>query len=66
MQQIEATKAYEESVNSYKCSICLTNFIEQVLIPCGHAFCEQCVGQLRNNKCHYCRGSVQKKVKLFL
>lgn len=70
-------KSYLEAVQILKpsrptCNICLTNEINQVLIPCGHALCSNCVNQSlmrardQRRKCYYCRTTVEKTCKLHL
>ena len=49
------------------CSICLTNPINRVAIPCGHSYCSGCAGKMTEwgnewgstNKCYICRRAVQ-------
>lgn len=39
------------------CLICITNKMDTLLLPCGHAgFCYICLKSLRNDKCPVCRG----------
>ncbi len=65
-QQVQLRQTLEQQLESFKCSICLSNNVDHVLVPCGHTFCEQCANHLQHNKCHYCRTMVQKKVKMFI
>jgi hypothetical protein len=46
------------------CSICMTDPIKQVSVPCGHAFCDKCIS--RQHACYICRCKIDKKIRLFL
>ena len=65
-QQAQARQALEKQVESFKCTICINNNVDHVLVPCGHTFCEDYCNQLQHNKCHYCRTVERQKVKLFI
>ena len=41
------------SEEQFQCSICLEVFNEPVSTPCGHNFCEACIGRYWNNSCHH-------------
>ncbi|XP_050419120.1 tripartite motif-containing protein 59-like [Patella vulgata] len=48
------------------CSICLEDFTKPKLLPCGHTFCEKCLGdhikaqtQLNKFNCSMCRSEIQ-------
>ncbi|GFE55407.1 E3 ubiquitin ligase [Babesia ovis] len=46
------------------CLICLSNRMDTVLLPCGHAsFCFSCLQSLRSEKCPVCRGSFTSYIK---
>ncbi|EDO05518.1 Zinc finger C3HC4 type (RING finger) family protein [Babesia bovis T2Bo] len=46
------------------CLICLSNRMDTVLLPCGHAsFCYTCLQSLRTEKCPVCRGSFTSYIK---
>ena len=45
------------------CPVCINNSVSHVITPCGHTFCETCIGQTRT--CMVCRGVVNRKLKLF-
>jgi hypothetical protein len=47
-----------------KCSICLDNIISHCCVPCGHAYCYDCINKTSN--CYICRGIIQNKIKLYL
>jgi hypothetical protein len=46
------------------CSICMTDPIKQVSVPCGHSFCDKCI--IRQHSCYICRCKIDKKIRLFL
>ena len=52
----------ENKIN--KCSICLDNTISHCCVPCGHAYCYDCIN--KTNNCYICRGIIQNKIKLYL
>ena len=52
----------ENKIN--KCSICLDNTISHCCVPCGHAYCYDCINKTSN--CYICRGIIQNKNKLYL
>ena len=33
-------------------------------VPCGHAYCYDCINKTSN--CYICRGIIQNKIKLYL
>jgi hypothetical protein len=47
------------------CTVCYDKEINQVLIPCGHLFCEDCTARSRT-QCPMCRTNVNSKVTLRL
>ena len=46
------------------CSICLDNTISHCCIPCGHAYCYDCIK--KTNNCYICRSIIRKKIKIYL
>ncbi|KAK1937396.1 hypothetical protein X943_001547 [Babesia divergens] len=47
-----------------ECLICITNRMDTLLLPCGHAsFCFNCLKALRNEKCPVCRGVFTSYIK---
>jgi len=46
------------------CSICVTEPITSVMVPCGHTFCTVC-SRRQNTTCFICRGTIRERVKLF-
>ena len=45
------------------CSICFENIVNIVLTPCGHTFCDTCLGITK--ECYSCRGVIEKKYKIY-
>ena len=46
------------------CSICTTDHITLVLIPCGHSFCNSC-GQKQRSQCYICRCTVSNRQRIY-
>jgi len=46
------------------CTICMSEPIKQVSVPCGHAFCNTCMG--KQYSCYICRCRIERKIRLFL
>jgi hypothetical protein len=46
------------------CTICMTKEVAQVVIPCGHTFCEDCC-RTQMTGCYICRVQIRDKVRLF-
>jgi len=49
----------------YICPICKSNYIQYIYDPCGHGFCNKCITK-KNNKCHVCRNSIDKTLKIYM
>ena len=45
----------EEKEISKTCPICLDNYSDIHVSPCGHTFCWSCIQKLTNNDCPICR-----------
>ena len=68
-KNIEDTK--RELIQSIKCdinpdllcSICFEKRVDTVLTPCGHTFCQECLGSTA--ECYSCRGGIQAKHKIY-
>jgi hypothetical protein len=55
------------------CTICFTAAVNSAVVPCGHAFCAECLkthsdagSRFQSSKCPTCRGKVESTIKLFL
>lgn len=59
----ESYDKIEGSSEGTVCTICSERKIEICMVPCGHCFCSQCSG---TSSCHYCRTTIDKRVKLYL
>ncbi len=46
------------------CSICMTNEVNYVSVPCGHTMCSYCIGRM-NHLCYICRTPIKQKLKLY-
>ena len=46
------------------CSICITNIVGLVSIPCGHTFCSSCCGR-QSMTCYICRVPVRDIIKIY-
>lgn len=53
-----------ETSSEPMCSICLTDGVSHVIVPCGHTFCTGCSRKM-NLTCYICRGTIREKIKLF-
>lgn len=47
-----------------QCAICLTEPISNVIVPCGHIFCGNCIKK-QNTTCYICRGTIRERIKLY-
>jgi hypothetical protein len=56
----------KDSANNLKlCAICFDREVDMVMVPCGHTSCSGCSNYNSLNKCMHCRGTIQKRVKIF-
>ena len=46
------------------CSICITNIVSLVSVPCGHTFCSSCSGR-QSMACYICRVPVKDRIKIY-
>lgn len=53
-----------EARGSPLCSICTTEKISAVLIPCGHTFCNNCT-QRQKSMCYVCRCPVKERMRIY-
>ena len=56
-------RALSKELKNHSCPICYDTMIEpQILFPCGHTFCSQCMVRHRKTngggKCPYCRATI--------
>ena len=45
------------------CSICLTNKLSMVSVPCGHRYCELCINVI--DSCAICRNNIEYRIKYY-
>jgi hypothetical protein len=50
--------------NDPGCSICLTEAVSNVIVPCGHTYCGTCIKK-QSLTCYICRGPVRDRIKIF-
>ncbi|XP_053395633.1 uncharacterized protein LOC128555876 [Mercenaria mercenaria] len=66
--QRELSEAKQEARDELMlCIICLSAQKDHTLVPCGHTFCEYCVGQIKaKGKCCFCNAKIRSSVKVRL
>jgi len=64
-QLSESREALQHAARAFKCKICFSNDVGQVLVPCGHTLCEGCQRQSQG-KCPFCRAPTTKSIRFFL
>lgn len=58
-----ATKEAEVAKAAWVCRVCLTNEVENTIVPCGHVLCRRCSSAV--SKCPFCRLQVSKTIRIF-
>ena len=58
----ELAKKLNEWEEQFCCPICMERK-KDVVFPCGHATCSECVETIK--VCHMCRGPIDKQIHLF-
>lgn len=73
IKEINSLKDYLNKINGISfvpyCQICMTSIVDTVIIPCGHTFCNDCLGKNEDveiKKCFICREEITKTTKLFI
>lgn len=61
VEKIDDKTNYKDNVT---CLICTENKINICFVPCGHTICSNCSEQI--DKCHICKGEINKKMKIFI
>lgn len=61
---------YTNSTEEYICPVCKTAKVKNVLVPCGHTYCETCIRHIENritgyNICPMCRKAFQFAQKIY-
>lgn len=63
--RIEAETSLKDAQSTHMCSICETEEVSHVMVPCGHMLCGTCESKV-GSKCFYCRLTIQKKIRFYL
>ena len=63
--RLEAEILLKEVQSTHLCSICESEVVSHVMVPCGHMLCSTCESKV-GSKCFYCRVSIQKKIRFYL
>ena len=63
--RIEAEMLLKEAQSTHMCSICESEEVSHVMVPCGHMLCGTCESKV-GSKCFYCRLAIQKKIRFYL
>ncbi|XAR63997.1 hypothetical protein NMG60_11024175 [Bertholletia excelsa] len=58
-----AAKEAEIAKAAWLCRVCLTNEVDNTLIPCGHVLCRRCSSAV--SRCPFCRLQVSKTMRIF-
>lgn len=68
MIELLSTEGYVKNMQHINiCSICFTNKINTIILPCGHvSCCDYCLDKLEDHKCPICRVEIRTFRKLFL
>ena len=53
----------EKTIDEPDCSICCTNKMSMVCVPCGHRYCDVCIEY--SDKCSICRKTITNKIKYY-
>ena len=65
-KNIKDNETIIKSKNKLECSICMSNTINSVIIPCGHTFCNECIQSEENSNCYICRRKILHVNNLFI
>jgi len=61
---ISKIKKHGNIICALECSICMDNISDNILLPCGHLFCSNCLNQLK--ECPTCRIHILSKRRLYI
>ena len=61
---LKASSAFQEKELRNPCTICMTEEVDSVLVPCGHPFCSNCVKKTKTI-CFLCRTPVIQKQRVY-
>jgi hypothetical protein len=55
-----------ENFNKFTCSICTESLVDTFVDPCGHVFCENCLGRTTNKThCPMCRTQINTLKRIY-
>lgn len=65
---IQKDKSPEVQESKFACKICLSNFIDHILLPCRHACCGSCASKIKRQfkKCSFCNSTIKRVDKFFV
>lgn len=53
--------ALDQFLNELRCSICLEDLREAIMLPCSHRYCRECLDQVKSAECPLCKQSFVKR-----
>lgn len=67
LNKTQLEKIGEDYINRLTCSICMSNYVNVVLIPCGHLLCSECAIRIQNDhkQCPQCRKPIKEINDIF-
>lgn len=65
-QELTSKNRLEKKNLEPVCAICLINFIDCVLLDCGHLFCKKCIHLIDSKKCSICRSDIKEIKTVYL
>ncbi|KAL7001510.1 hypothetical protein U1Q18_002661 [Sarracenia purpurea var. burkii] len=58
-----AAKEADTAKAAWLCRICLSNEVDNTIVPCGHVLCRRCSSAV--SRCPFCRLQVSKVIRIF-
>lgn len=58
-----AAKEADSAKAAWICRVCLTNEVDNTIVPCGHVLCRRCSSAV--SRCPFCRKQVTEKMRIF-
>ncbi|THF94367.1 hypothetical protein TEA_016544 [Camellia sinensis var. sinensis] len=58
-----AAKEADSAKAAWICRVCLTNEVDNTIVPCGHVLCRRCSSAV--SRCPFCRLQVTKTMRIF-
>ena len=62
---LKMSSAFQDKELRHPCTICMTEEIDMVIVPCGHTFCSSCSKKTRS-ACFICRTPIMQKQRIYL